>query len=327
MSTAATSSAELEKDFRLFPEAVSTMAGEIDAIYLALLGLNSVIVLIVVAMVVTFAVRYRQGSNADRTERMPLRRQHWLEWSWVAVIAGIFLAVFAWSGAVYFRLYTVPENALPIHVIGKQWMWKFQHPGGQREINELHVPVNRQIKLTLASQDVVHSFYVPAFRLKRDVVPGSYRELWFEATRPGVYHMFCAEYCGSRHSRMGGRVVVMEPAAYARWLRQQNVSGSLAAQGGDLFRSFGCSGCHSPGSRVRAPSLAGIFGRPQPLESGGTVIADEAYLRDSILRPNRHVVAGFTPIMPSFAGQIDEGDLLKIIEFIKNLDPGQEIRE
>lgn len=317
----------VERHFQLFPEAASTLAHEIDAVFLFMLGLCAATIVLVLALMITFLVRYRKGTNVDRSRRLPKRKRHRLEWIWIILPTLIFLGVFVWAGLVYVKVYTIPEEALQIHVIAKQWMWKAQHPGGQRELNELHVPARTKVSVILASQDVIHSFYVPAFRLKRDVVPGTYQRLWFEADKVGEYHLFCAEYCGSRHSLMRGRIVVMEPAEYAQWLRRQDVAASLAAEGGELFRSYGCSGCHSVNSRVHAPSLTGIYLKPQPLQGGGTVVADEAYLRDSILLPEKDVVAGFEPIMPSFAGQMPEQDLLKIIEFLKSLTAGQEVRE
>jgi cytochrome c oxidase subunit 2 len=319
---------ELDKPFALIPEKASTLAPQVDAVYFGMLLLCGLTLLIVLTLMTRFIVRYRKGNlAADRSHRWPEPVKERLEWTWIIIPLLIFLAVFSWGGLVYVRLYSVPADGLEIHAIAKQWMWEFQHPGGQREINELHVPANRPVKITLASQDVIHSFYVPAFRLKRDVVPGRYHQAWFEATEPGRYYLFCAEYCGTMHSQMRGQVVVMPPPDYAQWLQQQGSSASLAAEGAALFRSYGCSGCHGSNSSVRAPNLAGIYGRPQPLSDGSTIIVDDAYIRDSILQPRKQVVAGFEPIMPSFAGQIEEGDILKLIAFIKSLQPGQEIRE
>ena len=220
-----------------------------------------------------------------------------------------------------------PARAINIYVVGRQWMWKFQHPSGQREINELHVPLGQPIRLVMASQDVIHSFYVPAFRIKMDVIPGRYTETWFEATKTGEYHMHCTEYCGAQHATMGGRVVVMEPVQYQAWL--SGASGreatgttdepaSLAAAGEATFQQLGCSGCHRPDGGGAGPSLVGIFGQPQPLEGGQTAIADEQYIRESILRPNVQIVAGYQPIMPSYEGQISEEQLLQLIEYIRS---------
>jgi cytochrome c oxidase subunit 2 len=208
---------------------------------------------------------------------------------------------------------------MQIFIVGKQWMWKAQHPGGQREINELHVPLGQTVRLVLTSQDVIHSFYIPAFRLKHDVVPGQYETFWFKATEPGEFRLQCAEYCGTQHAHMGGKVVVMRPAEYAQWLTNQGSSETLAQQGEALFRKYGCSGCHGANSTVHAPSLAGVYGSLVHLEGGATVVADDRYIRDSILLPRSQIVAGYPPIMPSFAGQIGEDDLLKLVAYIQSL--------
>ena len=233
-----------------------------------------------------------------------------------------FLVLFAWAGSLYLDIYRGPSDATTINVVGKQWMWKVQHPDGTREINTLHVPVDETIRLRMTSQDVIHSFYVPALRLKRDVLPDAYTDAWFTATEPGEYWLFCAEYCGKDHSRMRGRVVVLEQSDYQSWLSRQGESPAPEVAGGRLFRSYGCSGCHIGESTARAPSLAGVYGRTVPLASGGTILADESYLRDSILLPQKHVVAGYAPVMPSYSGQISEGEILQIIAYIKSLEPG-----
>ena len=307
--------------FRLLPESASTLSGQTDLIYFVLIGLSLLAVLTVAGLIVVFCVRYRASASTERGEGFdrPLR----IEWGWTLALLVLFFAVFGWAAAQYARLYAGPADVLAINGIGKQWMWKFQHPGGQREINTLHVPVGRPVRVTLASQDVIHSFYVPAFRVKQDAVPGMYTSVWFEATRTGTYHLFCAEYCGTGHSRMRGSVVVMEPEDYAEWLAAGDVDDSLAAQGERLYRSYGCSGCHGEGGVVRAPSFHGLYGRPVPLQAGGTVVADERYLRDSILMPEKDVVAGYSPVMPSFDGLIGEEDLLRIIAYLKSLSAGQ----
>jgi cytochrome c oxidase subunit 2 len=206
-----------------------------------------------------------------------------------------------------------------VFVVAKQWMWRLQHPDGRREINELHVARGRAVKLIMTSEDVIHSFFVPAFRVKQDVLPGRYTTLWFTATKDGEFHLFCAEYCGTDHARMGGRIVVLEPAEYARWLNAATPARSMAERGAQLFRQLGCSGCHAAAATVAAPKLEGLYGKPVPLEGGGTVIADERYLRDSILLPRKEVVAGYAPIMPSFAGAVSEDQLLDLIAYIKSL--------
>src|SRR4051812_41747412 len=198
-------------------------------------------------------------------------------------------------------------------------MWKTRHPSGAREINELHVPIGEPVRLLMTSQDVIHSFFVPAFRIKQDVVPGRLTETWFQATKPGEYHLFCAEFCGTEHAVMGGRIVVMKPDDYARWARAQPESDDLGREGGRLFISLGCSGCHAASSRVHAPSLVGLYGRLVHLSDGRTATADEAYLRDSILQPKKDIVAGFEPIMPSFAGVVDEDDMQRLVAYLMSL--------
>lgn len=308
-------------DFRLFPEQASTVAAEVDTLFLSLVGISGFMVLLLAALIIAFSVKYRKGTKAVHVRRLGEAR--WLEYAWTLIPFCIFLGLFIWANRLYVTLLQPPAGTLEIQAIGKQWMWKFQHPDGQREINELHVPLGQTVKVTLTSQDVIHSFYVPAFRVKHDVVPGRYATAWFNANQVGTYHLFCAEYCGTDHSRMRGQVVVMEPADYASWLNQQQQQPSLAAQGEQLYRAYGCSGCHDPNSTVHAPSLEGIFGRPVPLQGGGTIIADQAYIRDSILLPNKHIVAGYQADMPSFQGQISEEDLLKIIAYIQSLSGEQ----
>ncbi|RPJ81862.1 MAG: cytochrome c oxidase subunit II, partial [Acidobacteria bacterium] len=220
---------------------------------------------------------------------------------------------------VYFAIASVPAEALDVYVVGKQWMWKFQHPGGQREINELHVPVNRPVRLTMTSEDVIHDLYVPAFRIKADVIPGRYATAWFEATKAGTYHLFCAEYCGTQHSGMKGRVVVMEPQEYQAWLGGATGSGSMAAAGEKLFQDLACHTCHQESGQGRGPVLQGLFGRPVALQNGQVVTADEAYIRESILNPASKVVAGFMPIMPTFQGLVTEEQVLQLIEYVKSL--------
>jgi cytochrome c oxidase subunit 2 len=220
---------------------------------------------------------------------------------------------------MYFGLHRPPANALEIQVVAKQWMWKFQHPGGQREINELHVPVGRPVLLTMASQDVIHSLYIPALRLKQDVVPGRYTTMWFTADSIGTYALRCAQFCGTDHSTMGGHFVALAPSDYVRWLEQSGNDDSLAAQGARLFRSRGCSGCHGPSSTVKAPRLEGLFGREVPLADGSIVSADSQYIRDSILLPHAKVAAGYPDIMPTFQNVLGEEDVLKLVAYIKSL--------
>jgi cytochrome c oxidase subunit II len=310
--------------FRLVPPAASAYARQADALFYALIGLEALIVAGLAVVIVCFAVRYRRGSRAPRMPRTAHRTQVRIELAWMLIPLGIFTGLFAWAGMLYLRLFEPPPEALTIHAVAKQWMWQFQHPGGQREINTLHVPRGRAVRVRLTSQDVIHSLYLPALRVKRDVLPWNYTELWFEPLRTGRFHLMCAEYCGTEHSAMRGRLVVLEPDAYAAWLARQGVGDTPAQRGAALFRGLGCSGCHGASAQVRAPALAGLYGRPVPLAGGGTVRADETYLRDSILQPRRHVVAGYAPVMPSFAGQIGEMELLDLIAYIRSLVPGED---
>ncbi|MFP5405298.1 MAG: cytochrome c oxidase subunit II, partial [Gammaproteobacteria bacterium] len=260
--------------------------------------------------------KYRRGSHADRTGR---RLQSLpVELTWTLIPLAMFIGVFAWSFFLFAELHTPPADATTIYVVAKQWMWKVQHPGGQREINVLHVPLGQAVRLTMTSQDVIHDFFVPAFRIKQDVLPGRYTQLWFTATELGEFPLFCAEYCGMDHSMMIGSVVVMRPADYANWLGGHAGVESLAARGALLFRRNGCSGCHGANSTVHAPDLNGLYGRAVQLSDGSTVIADARYIRDSILLPRSQVVAGFAPIMPSFQGELSEEDLLALIAYIES---------
>jgi cytochrome c oxidase subunit 2 len=300
-----------------WPAAASNTANVVDSIFVAFLALAVFICFLLFALIIRFSVRYRIGSGADRSDRVK-KTWHW-EIGWTTATLVGFLVLFAWGAGAYIWLYQPPGHVDEIYVVAKQWMWKTQHPGGQREINELHLPVDRPVRLVMTSQDVIHSFYVPAFRVKHDVLPGTYEVLWFKPVRKGVYRLECAEYCGSEHATMGGRIIVMDPADYEKWLVEQGPSESLAEQGEALFRQYGCSGCHGGHGTVRAPPLEGLYGHVVPLEGGGTVIADERYVRDSILLPKSQVAAGYAPVMPSFAGQIGEDDLVKLIAYIKSL--------
>jgi len=297
--------------------AVSLHGGEIDLLFLGLLATSALATALLAFLLISFAVRYRAGNDVDRGHRIT-KSWHW-EVGWTTATLVAFLVLFAWGAALYLRLYDVSGAGLAIHVVAKQWMWKVQHPGGQAEINELHMPVHRPIMLVMASQDVIHSFFIPALRVKRDVVPGRYQRLRIEAEKPGVYHLFCAEFCGTDHPGMTGRIVVLKDRDFATWLARQGAGDSLAHEGAALFRQLGCSGCHAAASRVRAPLLDGLYGGPVPLADGTVTVADERYVRDSILQPNREVVAGYEPVMPSFAGKVSEEDLIRLIAYIKSL--------
>ena len=301
----------------LMPPVASSVAPRLDALFWFAVALCAVVALGVFATIVFLAVRYRRGSNASRAGGSG--RTLTIELSWTFVSFALFIALFLWSLFLFTELHTPPRDAQTIYIVAKQWMWKTQHPGGQREINTLHVPLGKPMRLIMTSQDVIHSFYVPAFRVKQDVLPGRYTQLWFTATRAGTFPLFCTQYCGLDHAQMIGSVVVMAPADYAHWLRRQGTPSTLAQTGAALFRSRGCSGCHGTNAAVHAPELHGLFGRAVHLSDGSTVIADERYLRDSIMLPNLQIVAGFAPIMPSFAGQLDEDEVLALVAYLKSL--------
>lgn len=304
----------------LWPARASTGAGNVDALYIFLVLLSGFMCAAIFTMIIVFALRYRRqpGRVAEQIEGSTA-----LEITWSIVPLGIFLVIFVWGAFIFFQERTPPRGATEIYVVAKQWMWKLEHVEGQREINELHVPVGRDIKMIMTSQDVIHSFYVPAFRIKQDVLPGRYTTAWFRATKPGVYHLFCAEYCGSQHSGMIGQVVVMEPAQYQAWLSGGNTSGSLASNGESIFQQLGCVTCHRSDTQGRGPNLVGVFGKPVLLEDGRTVVADENYIRESILTPSAKVVQGFKPIMPVFQGLVSEEQMTALVEYIKSLNaPG-----
>lgn len=306
----------------LFPDAASSLAGRVDLLFWTMVVVFTLVVVLLFTLMLVFAIRYRAGSKADRTPSPRLLNNVWLEIGWTLPVIGGFLVFFAWGAALYVDLFDPPDSegeVRRINVIGKQWMWKFQHPEGIREINDLHLPVGETVELRLTSQDVIHSFFVPAFRVKQDVLPQRYTRLRFTPVKTGRFDLFCAEYCGLSHSGMIGKVVVMPPEQFQAWLQQRDEGESPAHEGARLFRQYGCSGCHGANSKVRAPDLAGLYGKPVPLQGGGTVIADDQYLRDSIIFPSQQVAAGYPDIMPSFQGQIGEEDLLKLIAYIQSL--------
>jgi cytochrome c oxidase subunit 2 len=305
------------KGLPFWPEGASTLSPEVDRLFIGLLIVSALVLILVFGLMTTFAVRYRRGSAADRDHRVK-KSWHW-EVSWTSATFLAFVGLFYWGADLYTRLLRPPPGTAELFVLGKQWMWKVEHPGGQSEIDELHVPVGRPVRLVMTSQDVIHSFFLPAFRLKRDVLPGRYETLWFQPSRVGEYPILCAEFCGLDHSHMIGRVVVMSEEGYADWLKAQPPGDSMAAAGAALFRQLGCSGCHEGRGPVRAPRLDGLWGRTVPLQDGSTVLADERYVRDSILQPKREIAAGYEPVMPSFAGQIGEHDLLKLLAYIQSL--------
>jgi cytochrome c oxidase subunit 2 len=303
--------------FPIFPDEASKVAQQTDYLYWGFICLSLLVCLIVFGPITYFVFKYRQGKETDRRPvRLPELK---IELTWTVLPMLLMMCFYVWGARQYFNIEQPPPGAMDINVVGKQWMWKVQHPEGNREINQLHVPLGRSIKLTMASQDVIHSFFLPAFRIKQDVVPGRYTTEWFKANRLGTYHLFCSEFCGTSHSMMTGQIVVMEPAAYEAWLIRGQPGSTLAQAGEKLFREVGCSGCHIGNSVIRAPPLEGLFGKPVPLNNGQVVIADEAYLRDSILFPAKEIVGGYTNAMPSFQGRLNEEELLLLIAYMKSL--------
>jgi len=309
-------------NFPLHPDRASALATNVDVLLYAWLALAGTVTLAIAVLIVYFAVKYRHGSRANRvmaTGARLTRISHRIEIAWIVSPLILFMVMFAWAADLYYAHASPPANAAEVYVVGRQWMWKIEHAGGQREIDELHVPAGRPVKLIMTSQDVIHSFFMPVFRIKQDVLPGRYTMLWFTATKAGDYQVFCAQYCGTDHARMIGHVVVMEPAAFEHWLAAGDGAPSMAEEGAARFRQYGCSGCHGASASVHAPKLEGLFGRRVQLSDGSSVVADERYLHDSVMLPRKDVVAGFAPIMPSFQGQISEEDLLDIIAYIKSL--------
>ena len=306
-------------NFPLWPDRASTAAGNVDALFIFLLIVSGLMTLLIFTAVIYFAARYRrqQGVPAEQIEGSTP-----LELTWSIIPLGVFLAIFFWGAVVYFKGRTPPRDSTEVYVVAKQWMWKLEHAEGQREINELHVPVGRDVKLIMTSQDVIHSFFVPAFRMKQDVLPGRYTVAWFRATKPGVYHLFCAEYCGTQHSGMIGSIVVQEPAQYEAWMSGGS-TGPLSATGEKIFAELGCITCHRSDTQGRGPNLQGVFGKPVLLEDGRTVTADENYVRESILDPGAKVVNGFKPVMPTFQGIVSEEQLNALVAYVKSLSkPG-----
>lgn len=305
-----------------WPRDASVTGRAVDTVTIAELALVGIILALVFGMMFTFVIRYYRGNAVPRRAKAPKSWRWEIGWTGATLVA--FLGLFVWGANAYLYLYQPPHADLEIYVVGKQWMWKVQHPGGQREIDALHVPIGKTVRLVMASEDVIHSFYVPAFRVKRDVVPGTDEVMWFRTTELGRFRIECTQYCGLDHSRMTGVVYVMSPAAYAQWLDRQGVHESMAEQGEALFRHYGCSGCHTPGSSVHAPPLAGVYGSLVHLADGTTMRADERYIRDCILMPHKHVPAGYAPIMPPFSGQISEDDLMKLVAYIQSIAQKQE---
>lgn len=308
-------------NFPLFPQQASAQAGQVDAIYFFMVAVTAFFSILIAGLVVLFAIKYRRRHRDEIGHA--IHGSLALELLWTIIPFIIVMVMFVWGAKVFFELYRPPVGAMEVYVVGKQWMWKVQHMDGQREINELHVPVGRPVKLIMGSEDVLHSYYIPAFRVKADVIPGRYNHLWFTATKPGTYHLFCAEYCGTKHSGMVGWITAMEPEAFQAWLGGGGASESPVAAGQKLFSDLACNTCHMTDSQGRGPLLTNLFNKPVELQNGQTVIADEAYLRESIVNPQAKIVAGFQPLMPTFQGLVSEEQLLQLISYVKSLSaPG-----
>jgi len=308
----------------LFPREASTIAPYADELYFFLILMTILGIVLVGALVFGFSIMYRKEKHpvAVQVEGSTL-----LEATWTIIPLAIFLICFVWGALLYFRIYNPPTNAMNIYVVGKQWMWKAEHPGGQHEINALHVPMGRPVQLTMISQDVFHSFSIPDFRVKREVIPGRYTTVWFEATAAGTYHIFCTQYCGTKHSAMIGEVTVLTPEDYQKWTQQSTSGMSLAQNGERLFASMGCNACHSGNAAARGPNLAGVYGSKLQMANGSQVLVNDAYLRDAILNPSQHVTAGYAPIMPTYQGQISEDGLIDLVEYVKNLQTNYRVQQ
>ncbi len=311
-------------NFPLWPPEASTIAPQMDALIFFMILVSLIGLTIVILFIVGFSVLYRKQRHPVAVQ---IEGSTLLEATWTIIPLGLFLVMFVWGSLIYFRVYTPPANAMNIYVVGKQWMWKAEHPGGQHEINALHIPVGRPIQLTLISQDVFHSFSIPAFRVKREAIPGRYTSVWFQATKPGTYHLFCTQYCGTNHSAMIGQIVAMTPDDYKKWLDESNSGNSLAQNGERLFASLSCNACHSGRADARGPSLANVFGSSLTLTTGERVNVDEAYLRQAILSPSEHVTQGYVPIMPTYQGQISEDGVFALIEYIKSLNSNYRVEQ
>jgi cytochrome c oxidase subunit 2 len=300
------------------------MASRVDLLYFFLLAIAAFFSLLIAGLIVFYAIRFKRRSSGDIGGETPGGLALELTWSIIPFL--ITMVIFVWGASVFFAMARPPDETLNIYVVGKQWMWKFQHLDGQREINELHVPLGRPVKLIMTSEDVIHDVFVPAFRVKADVLPGRYTNIWFEATKAGRYHLFCAEYCGTKHSGMTGEVIVMDPTEYQAWLSGGGPEGSLAEGGAKLFASLACNTCHRPDAQGRGPALEGLFGKTVTLQSGERIIADEAYVRESILNPSAKITTGFQPIMPTFQGLVTEEQLLELIEYVKSLQAAPQVQ-
>ncbi len=302
--------------FPLWPQEASTVAPKTDALFIFLCAVTGGVSLLIFVTIFYLAIKYRRRPDNELAQEG--EAPQFLEIVWIIIPFIFFMGCFVWGAWLYFQVRRVPDDALQVYGTGKQWMWTFQHPSGQREINTLHVPVNQPVKITMASEDVIHDLFIPAFRVKMDVLPNRYRTMWFQATRVGRYHMFCSQYCGTLHSQMIGWVDVMEPTDYQKWLAG-GFEGSLASQGERLFQKFACNTCHTNDATGRGPSLVGLYGSTVTLSDNSTVVADDGYIRESILSPQAKIVKGYGPIMPTFQGQLTEDDVFKLLAYIKSL--------
>src|SRR5262245_16838906 len=305
--------------FPLFPPSASTIASEMDLLYLFITGVCAFFAVLVTALIIVFTVKFRRthkdAVGADIHGSLSLE----LTWTFIPFVLS--MVMFGWGALLFFKLATPPANAMELFVVGKQWMWKVQHPEGVREINEMHVPIGRPVRITLGSEDVLHDYSIPAFRVKMDAVPGKLTTMWFEATVPGRYHIFCAEYCGTKHSGMIGEVIAMHPQDYEAWLAGGRSTGTAAQNGERLFSDLACNTCHKNDSTGRGPSLLGVFGSQVELTDGRKVTADENYLRESIMNSQAKIVKGYQGIMPAFQGMVSEENLMQLIAYIKTLKP------
>lgn len=307
----------MNPSIQLLPDQASVTAQHLDHLAIYLVAVATIFSALIFVLILVFAIKYRRRPGHEQVAEA--QGMMTLEIVWTVIPFILMMVMFVWGANVYFEMSRPPDDAMNIYVVAKQWMWKVQHLEGQREINELHIPLGRAVKLTMTSEDVIHSFYVPAFRVKFDVLPGRFTTAWYKPIKPGKYHLFCAEYCGTLHSGMIGWVYVMEPAEYETWLAGGAGGESLATSGQKLFEYLACSNCHRTDKPGRCPDLEGVFGQPVRLTTGQTVLADEAYIRESILNPSAKIVAGYQNIMPTFQGLVTEEELLQLIEYIKSL--------
>ena len=310
--------------FAIWPKEASTIAPWTDALYLFLLLMTVFGVVLVGGLLAFFSIRYRRSRSPQAVQ---IEGSTLLEATWTIIPLGIFLFVFVWGAWLYFRIYNPPANSMQVYVVGKQWMWKAEHPGGQHEINALHVPTGRPVQLTMISMDVFHSFSIPAFRVKREVIPGRYSTVWFNATEPGVYHLFCTQYCGTLHSGMVGEITAMKPEDYEAWTRQSTSGMSLAQNGERIYQSLGCGNCHNGTASASGPSLAGVYGARIRMDDGSEQLATDGWLRDTILNPSQHVPYGYKPIMPTYQGQVSEEGLIDLVEYIKTLKSDYRVQQ